>query len=45
MVWRGWEGVRVTQGVECGPKGEPGFLDSDLVGLLMMYVNLLGLIV
>lgn len=30
---RGLEGVPVTQGVECGPKGKPCFLDFDLVGL------------
>lgn len=45
MVWRGQEGLPVTQGVESGLKGEPGFLDFDLVDLLVMYVNLLGLIV
>lgn len=44
VVWRGQEGLPVTQGVESGLKGEPGFLDFDLVGLLVMYVNLLGLI-
>lgn len=44
MVWRGQEGVSVTQGVESGPKGDPVFLDFDLVDLSVMYVNLLDLI-
>jgi len=41
-------GVQGAGGCSCdsgsGPKGKPGFLGFDLVSLLVMYVNVLGLI-